>query len=138
MGRAPVKLSPALNHIMSTPTTPRRAKSALNLPATLLLAGISFLGAFSRFTSGRFTPQWYDFQLERAPNAAGTTMGWLIPTMDTLLCALLLPRRTRFGAAAMTTAFFAMGVGMRIAAGKGFVPDAALLGLAAIVLGTSR
>ncbi|KAJ6594689.1 hypothetical protein B0H19DRAFT_1247342 [Mycena capillaripes] len=122
---------------MSTPIT-RRSSRALNLPATLLLAGISFIGGFSRITAGQYTPQWYAYQLERAGNTAGTTQGWLIPTMDIILGTLLLPRRTRFGASAAITALFGIGVGMRIAAGKGWAPDVSLLGLAATVLWTSR
>ncbi|KAJ6526935.1 hypothetical protein DFH09DRAFT_1187166 [Mycena vulgaris] len=35
---------------------PNRRATRLHLPTTLLLAGISFLGAFSRFTSGSYTP----------------------------------------------------------------------------------
>ncbi|KAJ7213175.1 hypothetical protein GGX14DRAFT_393364 [Mycena pura] len=69
--------------------------SALNLPSTLALAGVSFLGGFSRLTSGRYTPRWYAFQLARAPNTPGTALRWLIPALDLALGALLLSRRAR-------------------------------------------
>ncbi|KAJ7238530.1 hypothetical protein B0H12DRAFT_1237885 [Mycena haematopus] len=111
---------------------------AIHIPATLLLSGISFLGAFSRLTTGQYTPQWYAYQLERAGNTGGTTQGWLIPALDAALGALLLFRRTRRSAAAAITAFFSIGVYVRVASGNGFVSDAALLGLAVLVLGTSR
>ncbi|KAJ6526932.1 hypothetical protein DFH09DRAFT_1045827 [Mycena vulgaris] len=124
---------------MSPPSrsTPNRRVTRLHLPTTLLLAGISFLGAFSRFTSGSYTPGWYAFQLERAPNTAGTVQEWLIPTMDTLLGALLLPRQTRLFSAAIITMFFGIGLGMRMAEGQAWGPDALLMGLAVTVLRTS-
>lgn len=115
---------------MATPQ--RRAPTALHLPATLLLVSVSFLGAFSRFTSGRYTPQWYAFQVARAPNAS-----LVIPAMDAILGSLLIPRRTRPAAAAIITAFFGMGVGMRVNAGASSGTNALLLGLALTVLGTS-
>ncbi|KAJ6456481.1 hypothetical protein C8R45DRAFT_1110997 [Mycena sanguinolenta] len=124
---------------MSTPI-PRRNVSAIrtiNILATLVLSGICFLGGFSRLTAGQWTPQWYAYQLERAGNTTGTTQGWLIPALDIALGTLLLFRRTRRSAAAATTAMFSIGVYMRVAEGKGFVSDATLFGLAALVLGTS-
>ncbi|KAJ7466924.1 hypothetical protein FB451DRAFT_402077 [Mycena latifolia] len=118
--------------------SPQRQKSSpLHLPATLLLTGVSFLGAFSRFTSGQYTPAWYAFQLARAPNSAGTIQGWLIPTMDIVLGASLLSRRTRRAGAAIITVFFALGLGMRVAAKQTWGADALLLGLAVAVVGTS-
>ncbi|KAJ7107753.1 hypothetical protein C8R44DRAFT_319822 [Mycena epipterygia] len=69
---------------MATPQ--HREPTALHRPATLLLVGVSFLGAFSRFTSGRYTPQWYTFQVARVPNAS-----LLIPAMDAILGSLPIP-----------------------------------------------
>ncbi|KAF8207977.1 hypothetical protein K438DRAFT_1814752 [Mycena galopus ATCC 62051] len=111
--------------------------SAINPPATILLAGITFIGGFSRLTSGQYTPGWYAYQLDRAGNTTGTIQGWLIPLADVALGTLLLSRRTRRSAAVATTAFFGLGLWMRVASGKGFVTDAALFGLAVLVLGTS-
>ncbi|KAJ7354449.1 hypothetical protein DFH08DRAFT_804354 [Mycena albidolilacea] len=125
---------------MSGPAPSRHnptARRTVNIPTTLLLSGISFLGAFSRLTAGQYTPQWYAYQLERAGNTAGTTQSWLIPAMDIAFGTLLLSRRTRRTAAAAITTIFAIGLTMRVSAGKGFVPDAALVGLAVVVLGTS-
>ncbi|KAJ7742872.1 hypothetical protein B0H16DRAFT_1890175 [Mycena metata] len=120
---------------MSTPERKQNFnRKTFNLPLTLVLAGVSFMGAFSRLTSGRYTPQWYAYQLERAPNTSGT---WFIPVMDTLLGFLLLPRRTRTPAVMAIAAFFGLGLGLRVAAGKSFTGDAALLGLALVTLRTS-
>ncbi|KAJ7022094.1 hypothetical protein C8F04DRAFT_245451 [Mycena alexandri] len=99
----------------------------------LVLAGVSFIGAFSRLTSGRYTPQWYAYQLERAPNTRGT---WFIPAMDILL-GLLFPRRTRTPAVMAITVFFGLGLGLRVVAGKDFTGDAALLVLALLTLSTT-
>ncbi|KAJ7613566.1 hypothetical protein FB45DRAFT_1036493 [Roridomyces roridus] len=77
--------------------------SYLHIPATLAVAGINFTGAFSRLTSGAHTPEWYAYQIARAPNDAGT-MSACIPFVDITLGVLLLPPQTRVVAAAMTNA----------------------------------
>jgi len=51
------------------------------------LIGLTFLGAISRFTHGRYTPAFYRYQVGRAPDDASTRF---IPLVDvavgTLLC----------------------------------------------------
>ncbi|KAK6996944.1 hypothetical protein R3P38DRAFT_3221454 [Favolaschia claudopus] len=110
---------------------------AINIPTTLILAGVTFVGAFSRLTSGSYTPQWYAYQLERAGNTAGTPQQWLIPTFDVALGAMLLNRTTRRVAAAGVTVMALVGLGIRVAEGKAFTTDAAFVGLAVLVFGTS-
>ncbi|KAJ7020606.1 hypothetical protein C8F04DRAFT_290740 [Mycena alexandri] len=82
----------------------------------------------------RYTPQWYAYQLERAPNTRGT---WFIPAMDILLGLLLFPRRTRTPAVMAITAFFGLGLGLRVVAGRDFTGDAVLLVLALLTLSTT-
>ncbi|KAJ7605560.1 hypothetical protein FB45DRAFT_1069225 [Roridomyces roridus] len=124
--------------------------SYLHIPATLAVAGINFTGAFSRLTSGAHTPEWYAYQIARAPNDAGT-MSACIPFVDITLGVLLLPPQTRVVAAAMTSVLFSIGVGKldrnrqagfepigkRMVEGKTWGVDALLLGLGVFVLGTS-
>ncbi|KAJ7121953.1 hypothetical protein C8R43DRAFT_48849 [Mycena crocata] len=122
---------------MSAPTSRHRSSSPLHIIATVLLAGVSFFGVFSRLTSGHYTPQWYAYQMARAPNEPGTALAWAIPTMDILLGILLFPRRTRLLSASMILAFFGIGLGMRVAEGKGWDADALLMALAVVVFHTS-
>lgn len=51
------------------------------------LIGLTYLGAFSRFTHGRYTPAFYEYQIAHAPDDESTR---LIPVVDATLGTLLL------------------------------------------------
>ncbi|KAK3345992.1 hypothetical protein B0T25DRAFT_583270 [Lasiosphaeria hispida] len=55
--------------------------------ALLTLITLIYLGAFNRLTSGRFTPAYYRYQLDRAPNEGAARF---IPVGDLALGTLLL------------------------------------------------
>jgi len=105
-----------------------------NLP-TYLLASLVLLGAFSRFTHGVYTPQWYAFQEYHAPDD-GSTVATVTPIIDTLLGLTLLfgSLSLRLGAAAMSLLFMAMGLAIQVQAGKEYGADVALVALAGIAV----
>ncbi|KAJ7062700.1 hypothetical protein C8F01DRAFT_1134982 [Mycena amicta] len=78
---------------------------SINVASTLALAGVCFVGGFSRFTSGLYLSRFYAYQLSRAPNDT-----WIIPAVDIALGVLLLPRRTRRYAAAALNIFMTLGI----------------------------
>lgn len=80
--------------------------TAKDVPA-LATASLTFLGAFSRFTHGRYTPSFYQYQIDHAPDDKSTRY---MPVLDCLVGTLLLLPQTRaFGA--LVAAFF-LGVGV--------------------------
>ena len=100
----------------------------------LALAGTVFttyLGAFSRFTHGRYTPAFYAYQLDRAPDDASTRV---IPFIDAALGTLLLFEKTRAVAAAVCVFFQGIGVGLRVQSGKSPVKDVGLCLVATVAL----
>ena len=96
------------------------------------LASVCFYGAFSRFTHGRFTPQWYAFQEHHAPDD-GSFTAMITPVMDVVVGSGLLWPSTRPLAACAATLFLALGLAVQINAGKEYVADVALLGLGVTV-----
>lgn len=106
----------------------------LTLPQTALI-GIVYLGAFSRFTHGQYTPLFYQYQLDRAPDNDSTR---LIPVADVILGTLLLFPRTRMWAALLCALGQGGGIVKRLQEGQTIAPDLALFSLAVVVLITSR
>ncbi|KFH46496.1 hypothetical protein ACRE_026630 [Hapsidospora chrysogenum ATCC 11550] len=90
---------------------------------------ILFIGAFSRFTHGRFTPRFYAYQLDRAPDDASTRV---IPFMDTLLGTLNLFPATRAYALAACVLFQSFGIVVRVRQGKSLIWDLALYTVTAV------
>lgn len=93
-------------------------------------AGLILLGAFSLFTHGTYTPQYYAFQVARAPDD-GSTGSRIIPVIDLVvgLTLLLSSGRLRISVAIFSSACCFIGLFMRIREGKGFYNDTALLSL---------
>jgi len=81
------------------------------------------LGAFSRFTHGRYTQWWYAYQIDRAPDNESTR---IVPWMDTAVGALLLYPRTRVFAAFLCVVFQIVGLRMRFDSGKPATKDLSL------------
>ncbi|KAH7176426.1 hypothetical protein EDB81DRAFT_37527 [Dactylonectria macrodidyma] len=96
---------------------------SLSQAALLALIGTTYLGGFSRFTHGRFTPGFYKYQTDRAPDNESTR---IIPFIDVTLATLLVFPRSRAVAAGFCTFFRCIGVGKRIKEGKSLVLDVAL------------
>ena len=88
---------------------------AIGQLALLSSTGIAFMGAFSRFTHGRYTPGFYAYQLDRAPDDETTR---LVPVVDITVAILLLHPRTRVYAAAAFAAFQSFGLVLRFKSGK--------------------
>ncbi|OIW25573.1 hypothetical protein CONLIGDRAFT_498408 [Coniochaeta ligniaria NRRL 30616] len=53
----------------------------------LYVTGLCYLGAFSRFTHGRYTPAFYQYQIDHAPDDESTR---LIPFVDATMGTLVL------------------------------------------------
>lgn len=106
----------------------------VGLFATYALAGVIYYGGFSRFTHGQYTPAFYQYQLERAPNNADTRF---IPFVDMIIGTLLLFSPTRKWVAS----FFALVQGaalvVRLKDGLPVAPDVALFSLSVIVIVSS-
>ena len=83
----------------------------------------TYLGAFSRLTHGRYTPSFYTYQLDRAPDDPSTRV---IPYVDAALGTLLLFSKTRALAAGVCVLFQGIGVVMRVQSGKSPVKDVGL------------
>ncbi len=103
-----------------------------NLP-TYLLASIVLLGAFSRFTHGEHTPQFYAFQEYHAPDD-GSTVAKVTPIVDLIVGLSLLfgNKAVRLSAASVSLGFFLLGTGIQVKAGKEYIPDVFLVSLAVI------
>ncbi|ETI23750.1 hypothetical protein G647_05556 [Cladophialophora carrionii CBS 160.54] len=103
-----------------------------NLP-TYLLASVVLLGAFSRFTHGEHTPQFYAFQEYHAPDD-GSTGAKITPIIDLLVGLSLLfgSKAVRLSAASISLGLCAVGLVVQMKAGKEYNADIALVALAAI------
>lgn len=102
--------------------------------ALLSLISIVFLGGFSRFTHGAYTPSFYAYQLDRAPDNESM---WLIPVIDTVLGTLLLFAKTRRWAALLCALGQGAGIWMRVQEGKEVTKDVGFFSLALFVFATS-
>lgn len=103
--------------------------NALGTVTLLATVGILYYGAFSRITHGEYTPDFYAYQLDRAPDDETTV---LLPYIDTLLAsACLFPMTRRIGLL-FAMLFFGYGVWTRFQAAQDLVYDAALFGGAVI------
>jgi len=102
--------------------------------ALLTLVGVTYLGALSRFTKGRYTPAFYQYQVDRAPDRDSAK---IIPYIDVALGTLLLFHGTRTFSSLCCTIFQGIGVILRWRAEKSAVPDTILLVVAATVFLTS-
>ncbi|KIW70749.1 hypothetical protein PV04_02990 [Phialophora macrospora] len=103
-----------------------------NLP-TYLLSSVVLLGAFSRFTHGEHTPQFYAFQEYHAPDD-GSTVAKITPIIDLVVgLSLLFGNRTlRLSAASISLGLIAVGLVVQLKAGKQYTGDIALVALAAV------
>lgn len=101
---------------------------------THTVIAIIYLGAFSRFTHGAYTPGFYEYQLGRAPDDAST---WMIPYVDAALATLALVRATRSYALFFCAAAQVMALGQRVWQGSDAVPDTALLVATMVALVTA-
>ncbi|KAK1760025.1 hypothetical protein QBC47DRAFT_118141 [Echria macrotheca] len=97
---------------------------------TYALVALTYLGAFSRLTHGRYTPRFYQYQLERAPDDSSTQ---LVPVMDITLGTLLLFDRTRIAAAALCAFFQLVGFVLQLRKGGQAWTDAGGVALAIVV-----
>jgi hypothetical protein len=95
------------------------------------LSSVVLLGAFSRFTHGKYTPAWYNFQEYHMPDD-GSMSAKFTPVIDTLVGLILIfgRQRVRLSAAAICVVFFSIGLAMQAHAGKKYVGDIALVTLA--------
>jgi hypothetical protein len=93
----------------------------------LAVVGLLFYGGISRLTHGRFTPAFYAYQVDRAPENASTV--W-IPCIDLTLGTLALLPRARPYALGGFACMCAIGVQRRLAEGKPAAADLAMLALA--------
>ncbi|KIK50275.1 hypothetical protein GYMLUDRAFT_51322 [Collybiopsis luxurians FD-317 M1] len=98
-------------------------RSSISNLSTYALACICFLGAFTRFTHGKYTPTFYAFQ-------RGTAIARVTPIVDTIIGCMLLMPRFRFSATLLLTFFFTLGLVMQIRAGKEYIADVGLVGIA--------
>ncbi|KAL3461189.1 hypothetical protein BJX64DRAFT_261468 [Aspergillus heterothallicus] len=95
------------------------------------LSGILFLGAFSRFTHGVYTPAWYAFQEYHAPDD-GSNLALATPIIDTLVALLVGfgSRKPRLYAAGFALVTFSIGLAMQVSAGKEYWGDVGLVAVA--------
>jgi len=100
----------------------------------IALQSIIYLGSFSRFTHGRYTPDFYQYQLERAPNNQYTL---IIPICDLLFGTLLFFRRLRLWVALLCAVAQGGGIVKLVQEGKDVTPDIGLFTLAVLVFLTS-
>ncbi|KAH7157975.1 hypothetical protein B0J13DRAFT_543204 [Dactylonectria estremocensis] len=107
---------------------------SLSQAALLALIGTTYLGGFSRFTHGRFTPGFYKYQTDRAPDNESTR---IIPFIDVTLATLLVISGSRAIAAGLCTLFRCVGVGKRVKEGKSLLLDVALTVMTAYVTWSS-
>lgn len=91
---------------------------------------LTTLGGFSRLTHGRYTPAYYAYQLDRAPDDESTRV---IPYVDLTLAAFLAYKPTRAVAAAVCGMLQFFGIIRRVREDKNAAPDLAIL-LSTLVL----
>jgi len=75
----------------------------------LALVGLCYLGAFSRFTHGRYTPAFYQYQIDHAPDDESTR---LIPFVDATLGTLILLLGGWTRTVAILVCVFFQGIGI--------------------------
>lgn len=105
----------------------------MSLPGTICLAivlAMTLVGGFTRLTHGRYTPRFYAYQLDRAPDNAST---WLIPYVDLTMAAMLIYHPTRSVAAMLCSLFQFYGLVMRVKEDKDTATDLACLLCAMVV-----
>lgn len=107
---------------------------AVNRLSLLALSSIVVLGAFSRLTRGRYTPSFYAYQTDRAPDENAARM---IPFVDLTLGSLLLLAKTRGWAALVGSIMQAIGILHRLQDDKSVGLDAALLTIALLATASS-
>jgi len=95
--------------------------------ALAITVSVTYLGAFSRFTHGRYTPAFYAYQLDRAPDVESTM---IVPYIDATLGTLLLFKETRVVASLVCVVFQGLGVILRFKDGKSPLPDICLCSIA--------
>lgn len=93
------------------------------LISLLILLAVTLLGGFTRLTHGRYTPAFYAYQLDRAPDSASAR---IIPYVDLTLSVLLVLPGTRSLAAMLCTVLQFAGVVLRVREDKNAAPDLAL------------
>ena len=109
-----------------------------NMLATALTfanIGILLLGSFSRFTHGEYTPEFYTYQISRAPDNEST---WFIPYMDLVIASMLLLPNSRKSGLESAILITTLGTVMRIGQGQNIVPELGLVGLAVAALVAHR
>ena len=89
---------------------------------TFLLATFIYLGAFSRFTHGQYTPWFYAYQ-EYHQVDDGSATAKIIPFMDIGVASLILWSRTRSIGITLALTFFCFGIVAQYMAGKRFEVD---------------
>ncbi|KAK2754387.1 hypothetical protein FQN54_007031 [Arachnomyces sp. PD_36] len=100
-----------------------------------LLSSVVLLGGFSRFTHGKYTPQWYTFQEYHAPDD-GSTVALITPIVDIMLGLMLLfgNKTVKLSAAVTSLVFFTIGLAMQIQESKQYGGDVALIALGAVAV----
>lgn len=121
---------PLSSKSLLTINSSRRIAKMIAKAALAFITAITYLGAFSRFTHGRYTPRFHKYQVDRAPDDPSTRF---IPVIDLTVATLLLLPATRTTAAVLCTAFQAFGVVLRIQQQKPLFTDVALAATAALV-----
>lgn len=114
----------------SLPQDTRQIAEMIAKAALAFVVGITYLGAFSRFTHGRYTPRFHQYQVDRAPDDESTRY---IPLIDLTVATLLLFPVTRTAAALLATAFQGFGILLRVKQQKPLLTDVALATTAAFV-----
>jgi len=104
---------------------------------TYCLASIILLGAFSRFTHGRYTPWFHDYQQYHQPND-DTSTAIIVPYVDLLLGTLVLLRKTRFVATIVADAFMISGMVIQFIARKRWEVDAVMVAVATLAVWEAR
>lgn len=95
----------------------------IRVVSLLAVSSITYIGAFSRITSGRYTPRFYAYQVDRAPNDASTR---LIPVVDLSLGTLTVLPATRPYGLLGCFVLYSVGIILRLKEGKNATGDIAL------------
>ncbi|ROW06640.1 hypothetical protein VPNG_06729 [Cytospora leucostoma] len=95
------------------------------LLSLLVLLTVTLLGGFSRLTHGRYTPAFYAYQIDRAPDDASMRF---LPYLDFTLAALLALSSTRPVGAILFAVMQFVGLVLRLREDddKNTAPDLAL------------
>lgn len=108
----------------------------LGLVSKYTLVSIVYLGAFSRFTHGRYTPAFYRYQLDRSPDDDNASTR-IIPVFDTIFATLVLFPKTRAWTAMVCGLIQGGAIVPRVREGKSVVGDVGLLLTTVVVAWTS-